>query len=60
VRLARIDANRLMDWLLAAGHASPESQRLEIELHVVGQGYELQAPNIEHLFIEPDRRIEET
>lgn len=54
MRLADIEAGRMMDWMLAAFRANKDRQ-FEVSFHVVGQGYELQAEGVDHLFIEPRR-----
>jgi len=54
MRLADIDGGRLMDWMLGAFKAN-RSKEFEVSFHVVGQGYELQAPGVDDLFIEPRR-----
>lgn len=60
VKLADIDAGRLMNWMVAAAAHQEAGAKWDVEFHVVGQGYELQAPGIDHLFIEPRRHDDET
>lgn len=58
MKLADIDGRRMMDWLLAVQFANDRLDNVRVEFHVVGQGYELQAPGTGHLFIEPRREGE--
>lgn len=60
MKLADIDAARLMNWMVSTAAKQEAGVQYSIELHVVGQGYELHAPDVDHLFIEPRRTDDET
>lgn len=51
MRLATIAAWKLSDWAQRAKQEYPSL----VEIHIVGQGYELRCGEIDRLFIEPDR-----
>lgn len=59
VKLADIDAGRLMNWMVTAAARQEAGVQYNVELHVLAQGYELQAPGIDPLFIEPRRAEDE-
>lgn len=59
MKLADIDAARLMNWMVTAAARQEAGVQYNVELHVLAQGYELQAPGVDPLFIEPRRAEDE-
>ena len=53
MKLADIDAARLMNWMVTAAARQEAGVQYNVELHVLAQVNELQAPEVDPLFIEP-------